>query len=304
MAQSFKKLRLSLISSCNQSCFYCREGNNQLRKNECSPQELISICKTLSELGIEEIRLTGGEPLLYPHFEEVIEGLSKLGLKKLALTTNGVQLKNFLSLLKRNNCLSLNISLDSLDPKKFLFITKTDSLMIVLDAIEEAKKQGFHIKTNTVLMKGINDDEIDDFVAFARKNQIEVRFLELMRLGQVYEDHKKLFIPYSHILEKLRTHHQVTSLPVPKDSTAQIYLVDQEARLGFIASETTPFCGDCSRLRMDSSGELRACLFEQATVNLRGKNKDALDELLKKLLCQKPTKRGSGNPTGMNLIGG
>lgn len=304
MAQSFKKLRLSLISSCNQSCFYCREGNNQLRKNECTPKELISICQTLAKLGIEEIRLTGGEPLLYPHFEEVLEGLSHIGLKKLALTTNGVQLKKFLPLLKKNNCLSLNVSLDSLDPKKFLFITKTDSLSIVLEALQVAKDQGFHLKTNTVLMKGINDDEIENFIVFAKENKIEVRFLELMRLGQVYEDHKKLFIPYSDILERLRPKHQVTSLPVPTDSTAQMYLIDQEAKLGFIASETTPFCGDCSRLRMDSSGELRACLFEQSTINLRGKSLNELDQLLKDLLCQKPLKRGNGSPTGMNLIGG
>ena len=187
MAQSFKKLRLSLISSCNQSCFYCREGNNQLRKNECSSQELIKICKNLCELGIEEIRLTGGEPLLYPHFEEVLKGLSELPLKKLALTTNGVQLSKFLPLLKRYSCHSLNISLDSLDPKKFLFITKTDSLETVLTAIKEAKNLGFTIKTNTVLMRGINDEEIENFISFSRANQIETRFLELMRLGQIFE---------------------------------------------------------------------------------------------------------------------
>ncbi len=304
MAQSFKKLRLSLISSCNQSCFYCREGNNQLRKNECSPLELISICKNLCELGIEEIRLTGGEPLLYPHFEEVLQELSALPLKKLALTTNGVQLSKYLPLLKKHNCLSLNVSLDSLDAKKFLFITKTDSLNTVLSAINEAKVLGFTIKTNTVLMRGINDDEIENFIKFSKENHIETRFLELMRLGQVFEDHQKLFLPYTEVLEGLKGKHVIENIPVPSDSTAQIFKVDQEARIGFIASETTPFCGDCSRLRMDSAGELRACLFEQGTVNLRGKKPEELKELLHKLLCQKPLKRGVGSRTGMNIIGG
>lgn len=304
MAQSFKKLRLSLISSCNQSCFYCREGNNQLRKNECSPAELIELCGTLCELGIEEIRLTGGEPLLYPHFEEVLKGLGKLPLKKLALTTNGVQLSKFLPLLKEHKCLSLNVSLDSLDPQKFLFITKTNSLPIVLKALEEAKELGFSLKTNTVLMRGINDEEIENFIQFSATHHIQVRFLELMRLGQVYEDHQKLFLPYTEILNKLKTNHLVESMAVPTDSTAQLYTVDKKATLGFIASETTPFCGDCSRLRMDSSGELRACLFEEGTVNLRGKNKEELSNLLKELLCQKPLKRGLGSRTGMNTIGG
>lgn len=304
MAQSFKKLRLSLISSCNQSCFYCREGNNQLRKNECSPQELITICKNLCELGVEEVRLTGGEPLLYPHFEEVLKGLSTLSLKKLALTTNGVQLSQYLPLLKRYNCLSLNVSLDSLDAKKFLFITKTDSLNTVLSAINEARNLGFIIKTNTVLMRGINEDEIENFIQFSKENHIETRFLELMRLGQVFEDHKKLFLPYTEILESLKQKHLIENIPVPADSTAQIFKVDREARIGFIASETTPFCGDCSRLRMDSAGELRACLFEQGTVNLRDKTPEELKGLLHELLCQKPLKRGIGSRTGMNTIGG
>jgi len=304
MAQSFKKLRLSLISSCNQSCFYCREGNNQLRANECSPEELLLLCKKLVHLGIEEIRLTGGEPLLYPHFEKIIEGLSQFPLKKLALTTNGVMLKKFLPLLKKGRCLSLNISLDSLDPKKFLFITKSDSFATVLESLEIAKSQGFNVKTNTVLMKGINDDEIEAFINFAKEKQIEVRFLELMRLGQVYEDHQKLFISQTEILDNIRPHHKVTSLPVPSDSTATMYLIDDKIKIGFIASETTPFCADCNRLRMDSTGQLRTCLFDQKTFDSKNLNEAELSDLLQTLLCQKPLKRASGNPTGMNLIGG
>ena len=187
------KLRLSLLDACNMSCLYCMPSQKIFTpgKKFLTPSEIYHLCKVLTELGIDEVRLTGGEPLLRPDFDEIVRQLSDLHLKKLGLTTNGVQLEEKLNFLSETRLKHINISIDSLNRDNFHAITGMDCLDTVLKALSQAKKLGFNIKVNVVLNRGVNDHEVEDFVHFSSSENVEVRFLEVMKIGVMREAFKK-----------------------------------------------------------------------------------------------------------------
>lgn len=298
-------LRISLCDRCNMRCLYCmkEEGITKFRHDDIlSFEEIEMIVKALAKLGIKKVRLTGGEPLLRSDVEKLCMLLKKIeGIKELCLTTNGYLLKDKAKTLKEAGVDRINISLDSLDKDKYFKITRGADLETVLDAIKEAKKY-FKIKINTVLLKGFNDGEIDDFIAFAKDNQVDVRFIELMPIG-VARDFKDCLLDPQKVLDQNSLLEKTELI----EGVAKIYKIkDSSAKIGAISALSHSFCEKCDRLRLTSDGYLKTCLFAKKEFDLKGLRENELESALKKIISLKPASKNSEELTkrDMNEIGG
>lgn len=305
--RKIRKLRVSLLDACNFRCFYCMPLNPKFRHHSqlLKPIEIENICRELVGYGIEQIRITGGEPTVRRDFQEIVSRIAQLPIAKLGLTSNGLLLANHFDFLKDHNCININISLDSLSAKKFHQITRTSSFDQVLQTILQAQEMGFNLKINTILMKGFNDDEIIDFVEFSAKYEIEVRFLEMMRIGQIRDKQASMFISAATAIEQIE--EKYTLKPVvgqEVDSTSFNFTSENGAHIGFIASESRPFCGACSRWRLSPTGTLRACLMSEKGINLRGLEQQQLQVALSEVLEMKPIGRIKELNQDMHQIGG
>ena len=300
------KLRLQITDACNFRCFYCMPVQAKFLPHPSllSSNEILHICKHLVSCGIDDIRVSGGEPLLRADFDEIITGLSRLALKRLGLTTNGYRLGQKVDFLKASRCRHINVSLDTLNASKFQEITKFSNFERVCRAILQAKERGLYVKTNTVIMRGINDGEIFDFIEFSAKYGIEVRFLELMKIGCAKDDHEHHFITAKEIIEKIEQRYKLLPQSVNIDSTAFNFTTDHGAKIGFIASESQSFCNFCSRLRLSADGYLRACLMSKAGVSLKKEPKEVYPGLIRKVIELKPTDRIRQIDQPMYQIGG
>jgi len=304
--RTLHKLRVQLTDTCNFRCFYCMPVKAKFMPpgKLLGAAELVDICSGLVALGINEIRLSGGEPTLRADFEGIVTGLSNLPLLKLGVTTNGFFLEGKLVFLKNTNCQHINVSLDSLRPERFHMITRTKHFTTVQDAIIKARVMGFHVKVNVVAMRGLNTDEIFDFVNFSARYKIEVRFLELMKIGPYYASHSRLFVSAQELIEQIETREKLFVQSVNRDSTSFNFTTSSGAQIGFIASESQPFCDFCSRLRLTANGTLRACLMSEAGINLRGQAKNEYPKLLASVMAMKPTGRLPYIEQPMYQIGG
>lgn len=304
--RKIRKLRVSLTDKCNLRCHYCMPLDATFMDEDryLSPQEYYEIVEELCSYGLEEVRLTGGEPLMRKSFAAITEKLAALPLQKIGLTTNAVLLDNHLLTLKEHRIHHLNISLDSLNPKTFKRITHGDHLQRVLKNIERALASGLNVKLNVVSMKGVNDHEIYDFVELSKKFQIEVRFLELMRIGFACGSQKDQFISAQNLLENLQLRYDLHPRKMEPDSTSFNYTTSCGARLGFIASESQAFCGQCSRWRLSADGMLRACLLKEDGLSIKNTTSAQREGLYQALLGMKPASRPIEVTHLMNTIGG
>ena len=304
--RKIRKLRLSLTDKCNLRCHYCMPVD-QLFMNEekyLSADEYVEIIRELQGLGLEEVRLTGGEPLMRKSFSEIADKLGALNLKKLSLTSNGIYLDKYFDVLSRNRIFHLNISLDSLNEENFKKITYGNYLNRVVKNILCAHEQGFIVKVNVVMMKGVNDHELMDFVQFSQDTGIEVRFLELMRIGYACGPQNDQFISAKELLDQIKTKYSLKPVTVASDSTSFNFVTEQGAQLGFIASESQAFCGQCSRWRLSSDGILRACLLKDDGLSVKNTNELERQDLYQSLLGMKPLLRPKEVAHAMNAIGG
>ncbi len=301
-----RKLRVSLLDACNFRCVYCMPLNPVFMDSSrwLRPDEIEKVCSTLVDFGLEQIRLTGGEPTLRDDFRDIVLRLSTLSLDKLGLTTNGWNLTKELDFLNDSNCKHINISLDSLTKEIFNRITKRDYLDKVLDSILSAKRLGFHVKINTVLMRGINDHEIFDFIKFSAEHDVEVRFLELMSIGQVSGSKDKLFVPASEVIQMISSREELTGEQSKCDSTSFNFKTSSGASIGFIASETLPFCHNCSRWRLSADGFLRVCLMSEKGIYIRDTVPEDYKLILNELLKMKPYRKIERVEQDMYKIGG
>ncbi len=301
-----RKLRLSLTDKCNLRCHYCMPVDQTFMDEQryLSSLEIKEVLSELVSMGLEEVRLTGGEPLLRKSFAEIIESMSSMGLKKIALTTNGILLDKYFDVLKKHNVFHLNISLDSLQEENFKRITFGNHFSKVKENILKAHELGFVVKINTVMMKGINDHELLDFVKFSEDTGMEVRFLELMRIGYACQEQKDQFISANELIQKLKDSRELKSVTMPLDSTSFNYLTNFGAQIGFIASESQPFCGQCSRWRLSADGILRACLLKNDGLKIADLNRDERLNAYQQLLGMKPLLRPAEVAHQMNVIGG
>lgn len=297
------KLRVSLTDKCNLRCHYCMPVDQSFMDESkyLSPDEITSVVSELKELGLQEVRLTGGEPLMRKSFPEIVQKLASLNLKKLSLTTNAIYLDRYLSLLKDLRVFHLNISLDSLDPENFKKITYGNHFEKVISNIRSAVSMGFIVKLNAVMMKGINDHEVNQFVKFSEDESVEVRFLELMKIGYARSNQNETFISARDLIRKIQNEFQLKAITTPLDSTSFNFVTENGGQIGFIASESEPFCGHCSRWRLSADGILRACLFKDEGLDIRVRDRSVIYQ---ELLGMKPNHRISEVSHTMNAIGG
>ncbi len=301
-----RKVRISLLDACNLRCLYCMPEKAEFMSSQkwLATDELIRIAHSFYAHGIEEIRLTGGEPTLRKDLREIITSLSEIPFRKLGMTTNGCFLSPLLPFLKETRCQHLNISMDSLQEAKFNSITRSKAYKKTRLGIEQALAMGFQVKINVVLMQGINADEVLDFVDFSAHYGVKVRFLELMRIGEACAMQKDRFISADATQKIIAERESLVPLTTEADATALEYVTESGARIGFIAPVTHSFCGACSRWRLTADGFLRACLMSTQGLSLRGASEDAMSRIFGTVLGMKPLSGHAEVRQNMHAIGG
>ncbi|XP_024023228.1 GTP 3',8-cyclase, mitochondrial isoform X3 [Morus notabilis] len=268
-------LRISLTDRCNLRCQYCMpaEGVDLTPKPQLLNQdEILRVANLFTSSGVNKIRLTGGEPTIRKDIEDICLGLSNLkGLKTLAMTTNGLTLAMKLPRLKECGLTSLNISLDTLVPAKFEFLTRRRGHHKVLESINAAVELGYNpVKVNCVVMRGFNEDEISDFVELTREKPINIRFIEFMPFDGNVWNVKKL-VSYSEMFDRVvREYPSIKRLQDHPTDTAKNFKIEgHQGAVSFITSMTEHFCAGCNRLRLLADGNFKVCLFGPSEVSLR-----------------------------------
>lgn len=266
-------LRISLTEKCNLRCTYCMPESGVMlspRNQIMTTREVIDIATLFVKHGVTKIRLTGGEPLLRKDFSEIISGLSQLPAQ-LSMTTNGVLVERNLAALKSASLATINVSLDTLHPEKFNTITKRDQFTKAFKSIQLLLDEGFKVKLNVVLLKGFNDDEVIDFVAFTKDKPVSVRFIEFMPFDGNRWDKSKL-VSYQELInqvERTYTAEEIIALPYEDNFTARNFKIKSyQGNFGIISSVTNPFCDVCNRIRLTANGKLKNCLFSTSETDL------------------------------------
>ncbi|WP_288383987.1 GTP 3',8-cyclase MoaA [uncultured Acinetobacter sp.] len=267
-----RKLRISVTDRCNFKCLYCMpEHPEWIKKHDLlSFEALFEFCRFMVQNGIENIRITGGEPLMRQgvvHFIRDLQSLRAKGLKRISITTNAHYLKKYASDLKHAGLDDLNISLDSLDPEQFMTLTKKP-ILPVLEGIKAAQAVGLKFKINTVLMKGKNDDQILPLVQWAKSQHIPLRFIEFMPLDGDQHWSNATVVSEQEILEVLSKTYSIEALEQHSEP-ARLFRLDQNYDVGVISTITHSFCGQCDRIRLTAQGELYNCLFAPKGIDLK-----------------------------------
>lgn len=268
-------IRISVTDRCDFRCVYCMDETMQFipRAQLLTFEELTTVSRAFVELGVDKIRITGGEPLIRRNIIKLFQDIGQLpDLRELLTTTNGSQLAKLAGQLKDAGVKRINISLDSLNPKKFKHITRTGKLNDVLTGIQAAIDAGFErIKLNTVILKNRNDDEIIDLVQFAIDRNIDISFIEEMPLG-VIGDHDRAEVYYSSDQVRADIEKTITLIPSTESTggPSKYYQVpDTATRVGFISPHSHNFCEQCNRVRITCEGKLLLCLGQEHSVDLR-----------------------------------
>ena len=286
-------LRISVTDRCNLRCIYCmpEEGIRLTgRENILQEPEIIRVCRVMAELGIKKIKITGGEPLVRPRIPGLIRQIKAIpGIEKVTLTTNGILLKKQMKELAEAGLDSLNISLDTLIPEKYQEITGADELERVRKSIFMAEKSEIRVKINTVLQKGVNDEEWKSLAELAKKNKLDVRFIELMPIGQGRAENG---ISGSWVLGKLKEAYGIEGEFYPLEGrfgngpAVYYQLPGFQGKIGLISALHGKFCDRCNRIRMTSTGKLKACLCYADTISVFEAARHGSEEEIRKCLEQ------------------
>jgi GTP 3',8-cyclase len=337
-----RDLRVSITDRCNFRCLYClpetEAAHNFYRGHwahlpntapilrEWVPkakilsfEEIERVVRLAVSLGIQKIRLTGGEPLLRQGAEDIVARIARIpGVADLAMTTNGFLFQSRAHALRKAGLRRISFSLDSLDPANFKKITGREGLSEVLDSIALAQDLGFHpVKVNAVIIRGLNDHEIEALAEFARERNLSFRFIEFMPLDSARAWLKEMVVTAREVLARLQTRfdlHPVAS-DNPSETAKRWAFQDGRGELGVIAPVSEPFCGHCNRIRLTADGKIRTCLFSVTEHDLRsrlrnGGSDDELMEWLKAVVWQKEARHHIGEPEfvppprSMSCIGG
>lgn len=300
-------LRISLTEKCNLRCQYCmpQDGVKLTPRTQLlTTEEIVTLAGLFVREGVDKIRLTGGEPLIRPDVVEIVARLRQLEtLKTLAVTTNGINLAKLLPSLKEAGLDLLNVSLDTLVPAKFEFITRRRGFHKVIEGIDKAIDLGYNpVKVNCVVMRGLNEDELLDFVNLTATKPLDVRFIEYMPFDGNKWNFKKM-VSYQEMLGAIRQRWpELQALPSGDSETAKAYKVpDFQGRIGFITSMSEHFCGSCNRLRLTADGSLKVCLFGNTEVSLRdvlrsGASEEDVLEIVGAALSRKKKQHAEGGP--------
>ncbi len=276
-------LRISVTDRCNLRCRYCMPHEGmvfQPREELLSYEEILRLSRLFIGMGVRKIRLTGGEPMVRRDLPVLIEQLSGLdGLETLTMTTNGYYLANQAETIKAAGVQALNISLDTLRPVRFFAITRRDAFTEVMAGIDAALNAGFEsLKLNVVVMAGINDDEILDFIEFGKNKPLNIRFIEYMPFeGNRWT--RAGVVPYREIRQRIESRYALEPLVTEPSAVAKDFaLPGYPGTVSFITSMTDSFCGTCNRLRLTSDGAVKACLFGPAEISLRDPMRAGADD--------------------------
>lgn len=305
-------LRISVTDRCNLACLYCRPKGHLAKKDILAFEEIEQIVKAALSLGITKIRITGGEPLVRKNLPGLVSSLAKLkGITDLSLTTNGTLLAKYAEELAEAGLNRVNISLDSLNKDRYRAITRGGELEDVLGGIEKVLQlELLPVKINVVLLPGINEDEIDQFLSLSYHKPLEVRFIELMPLsGNPGEGER--FVPVSRVMDRYQRWGSPQPWPVRGNGPARTYrLRGSLGTIGFISPITVPFCFWCNRLRLTADGKLRPCLHSEMEIDLKKplretlRAEDQLRNLIREAVRKKPKQKFQALPEIMSQIGG
>ena len=285
-------LRVSLTDRCNLRCIYCMPEDGIVKKTHNDIirfENLEKIINAFAELGIKKVRFTGGEPLILNGLEKLIKYTSSLpSIEDVSLTTNGILLADMAEELKKAGLNRVNISLDTLKKDKFKEITRGGDINKVLSAIEKCIDIDLKpVKINTVLMKGINDDEVENFINLTKDMPLHVRFIELMPIGEVL----KFFEKSSMKIDEIINNHKELIHIKDKSNVASVYKIDcAKGTVGFISPISCKFCSDCNKIRLTSTGTIKPCLHSEEEINLKPyvNDEDMLRSVIKDAIYNKP----------------
>jgi len=312
-------LRVSVTDRCNYKCVYCRTGNEGAQYTELAIADYLRMVRIFVSLGVEKIRLTGGEPLLRSGLVEMVGELAKMrtaympdgtptnsGLPlDIALTTNGHLLEKLAGPLKDAGLKRVTVSMDAVDAETFTAITRVPrSFDKVLAGIRKAQAVGLGpVKVNCVLLRGFNDGQIEQFAEFSRREGVIVRFIEFMPLEEDRSWKPETVIPMDEIIGRLNAYRPLVELPpnTLSETAKRFTFDDRVGEMGIIAPVSRPFCGHCSRVRLTSDGKIRTCLFSQSDHDLlgemtRGGTDAELDAYVRKVVMRKEARHHIGEP--------
>ena len=302
-------LRVSITDRCNYKCVYCRTGNEGAVYSELPFADYLRMVRIFVGLGIEKVRLTGGEPLLRGGIVEFVRSIAQLRTLSgetpdIAVTTNGHLLADMAQPLKDAGLRRATISMDAVDAEKFARITRVaNGFNNVLAGIRAAKRAGLEpVKVNCVLLRGFNENQVVEFARFSREEGVVVRFIEFMPLEEDRVWTKEIVVTMDEILEKLNQFRPVRQLPNAPSETARRYTFDDGlGEIGIIAPVSHPFCGHCSRVRLTSDGKIRTCLFSLFDHDLAGRMHQGADDpalaaYIHSVIGQKEARHHIGEP--------
>lgn len=306
-------LRISLTDKCNLRCRYCmpEEGVRRRSHHEMmNEDEVVTAVEVAASLGIHKVRLTGGEPLVKRNIVSICRRVAAVeGIREVCLTTNGILLPQLGKQLREAGVNRLNLSLDTLDPEKYAYITRIGQLRHFQAGLEAALEAGFDkVKINAVLIGGFNDDEIEALAGLTMQYPVDMRFIELMPIQDHDEFGESAYVPYSRVLEKLPD-----AVPVPGDGgVAKLYrLPGARGNIGLISPISAHFCSECNRLRLTADGKLKPCLHSGDEYSIKGLDKAGMQAVFEQAIWNKPAWHGdldavhrSQAGRNMNEIGG
>ena len=303
-------LRISVTDLCNLRCVYCMPtGGIEKRPHReiLSIEELITAAQAAADCGVTKIRITGGEPLVRRGIVDLVRGISAIpSLREVCMTTNGVLLPDLAGPLKEAGLSRLNVSLDTLDPDKYAAVTRVGRLDDVLAGLNAAEAAGFTgTKLNAVLIGGLNDDELPQLVGLTEERDLELRFIELMPIGECAHWDKSRFIPGEAVLKAVPALE-----PVGQSGVARLYQVPGwKGRVGLIDPISHRFCEQCNRIRITADGKIKPCLHSAGEFDLKGLDRAGMREVLRRAILSKPgrhslSEQGSESLRNMNEIGG
>ncbi len=312
----FRNLRVSLTAACNYACTYCVPDGKRLQKGKhelAADDMLLAVRYLMDTAGIDRVRITGGEPLIAPSFDAFLAGVMALPLRDVSLTTNGQFLATKGASIIDAGLERINVSLDTVTPLRFRQIARSGDLSAVLAGIDTMLEAGIKVKANTVPLRSQNGSEILPLLDYCLDRGIEIRFIELMRMGHLNHsnDFNREFMSMDELLTEIGTKYTFERISAPLDSTSVRFEIDNRGVFGIIANESEPFCSACTRLRLSSSGYLYGCLSSgnrQYIGDLLHEPPHVampkLQSILKMTLADKQDISFSGERTVMKFIGG
>lgn len=311
--RNIKYLRLSVTERCNLRCRYCMPEDGVCKKSHfdmLTEDEMITAVESAASLGISKLRITGGEPLVKKNILSICGRAANVkGIEEVCITTNGILLPQMAKQLRDSGVKRVNISLDTLDPNKYAYITRRGTLADAISGIESAINAGFEkIKINTVLIGGFNDDEIEDLASLTIKYPIDLRFIELMPMYDGGEFGPNAYIKGEEVLKRLPSLESI----VYEEGVARLYrLPGAKGNVGLINPVSSHFCASCDRVRITADGKIKPCLHSSDEYSLKGLDADGMTEMLKRAIMAKPVchaplsaSKRSESGRNMNQIGG